>query len=368
MSSLTRLLASALVLTAALSCGGGDDDDSGPAVEDLPPLIVERLCAEIEDCFDARSLEQLYGKVGCKGRLMAQVEDGDFAALQDAVDDGRVKYDNAKLDACLNQLKGLGCDIATSRALNVDACDQVFRGTVERGDECVVDAECKGVSFCNMTDECPGQCSALLKAGDACEGNDNCENGLFCTKAKTCAAPARNGDACGVDVGGECAPGLACIGAKVDAGIPGGCRALSDVFTGKLDDACDYDTGKLCAKDLSCVARRNDDNTVSLKCEEPVGSGDACDFGAPSPCPDGEYCDADIRNGVVDGTCRALPKAGEECLTIAADAQCAAGLICDVDHRCHPVNRLGQPCVSDAGCASERCADDKCVKKNECDL
>jgi hypothetical protein len=365
MRSPTRLLASALVLTAALSCGG-DDDDSGPAVEDLPPLIVERLCAEIEDCFDAHSLQQLYGKAGCKGQLLAKAEDKDWAALEDAVDDGRVKYDSGKLDRCLDQIKGLGCDIATSRALNSDYCDQVFRGTVERGGECVVNAECKGVSFCKMTDKCPGKCSALLKAGDDCADNDDCENGLLCTKAKTCAAPAKDGDACGGDVGGECAPGLACIGAKEDPSTAGTCRALADVFTGKLDDDCDFDTGKLCRTGLSCVARSSG-GTVSLKCEEPVGSGDACHFGAPSPCPDGEYCDADIRAGVLDGKCRTLPKAGEECLTIAADSPCAAGSICDVDHRCHPVNRLGQPCVSDAGCASERCEDQKCVKKAECD-
>jgi hypothetical protein len=105
-----------------------------------------------------------------------------------------------------------------------------------------------------------------------------------------------------------------------------------------------------------------------LKCEEPVGSGEACHFGAPSPCPDGEYCDADIAKGTVDGQCRTLPKAGEACLTIAADTQCGAGLVCCVDQRCHPINRLGQPCVSDAGCSSGRCDAGKCVKKNQCDL
>jgi hypothetical protein len=67
---------------------------------------------------------------------------------------------------------------------------------------------------------------------------------------------------------------------------------------------------------------------------------------------------------VLDGNCRALPKAGETCLDF--DPPCSAGLICDVDQRCHPVNRLGQPCVSAEGCASERCEDEKCVKKNAC--
>jgi hypothetical protein len=366
MRSLTHLLASALVLTAALSCGGDDDGgDSGPAVEDLPPLLAERLCAEVEDCLDARSLAQLFGKSGCKARVLAQIEDGDFAAIQAAIEDDRVVYDGSKIDACLDQLEGLGCAFATVRALNQDACDQVFGGTVERGGECEIDAECEGVSFCKMTDKCPGTCAALLEAGDACDTNDQCENGLVCSADKQCAAPAAEGDACGGDVGGECAPGLACIGEKDDSA--GTCRALSDLFTGKLGDDCDYDTGKLCDADLSCVARR-DGTTVSLKCEQRVGSGQACHFGAPSPCPDGEYCDADISAGIVDGQCRALPKAGEACVTITTDAPCAAGLICDVDQRCHPVNRLGQPCASDQGCASDRCEDAKCVKKNACDL
>jgi hypothetical protein len=243
----------------------------------------------------------------------------------------------------------------------------VFKGTVKRGGDCAVDAECEGVSFCKLGDECPGKCSALLAAGDPCKKSDQCENGLMCTDDGTCAAPVAEGDACGGDVGGSCAPGMSCIGEDTETSKPGTCRATSDLFKAKLNDPCDYDSGMLCEADLSCIASRNG-VAVSLTCAERVGSGDACHFGAPTQCPDGEYCDADINTGVVEGQCHALPKAGDACVDIPGSGSCSAGLICDVDQKCHPVNRLGQPCVSDDGCASERCVSSKCAKKIECDL
>src|SRR4051812_43944887 len=98
MATRTCWMLSAAVLAAALASCGGDDDDSGPSVDDLPPLLAEHLCAEVEDCLDARSLTQLFGEAGCKARLLAQIEDGDFAATQSAIDAGRVKYDGSKID------------------------------------------------------------------------------------------------------------------------------------------------------------------------------------------------------------------------------------------------------------------------------
>ncbi len=66
------------------------------------------------------------------------------------------------------------------------------------------------------------------------------------------------------------------------------------------------------------------------------------------------------------GAGRDEPKAGGPCAAAAGSPDCGAGLSCDTDFLCHPVNRRGQPCVGDNGCASVTCKDGKCVRPEEC--
>jgi hypothetical protein len=99
---------------------------------------------------------------------------------------------------------------------------------------------------------------------------------------------------------------------------------------------------------------------------EPSGPGEACTFGVPTPCPVDEYCDVDLSAGVVDGVCTKLPRAGETCVSEAGVFGCAPGLFCDVDNHCHALNRLGQPCASDDGCASGVCDTGTCRRPESC--
>jgi hypothetical protein len=362
-------LIGAAALIALFGCGGGDDDDDaagGIAIDDLPAKLAERACAEVESCFDARSLEQLFGEDGCAERFAAQFEDGDFAHLKDAVEDGSVAYDEKQAQKCLDAIEGLGCDFGTTRLLGIGACDSTFEGKQKLGEPCNIDAECDGKTFCKHGAACPGECSALLGPSERCERDDACEDGLSCDDSDTCAAPVAEGKACGGDVAAECAPGLACIGADDDSA--GTCRALDAVFAGKLGDTCDFDSGMLCEGELSCVVDSITAGKPTLVCAERSASGAPCKFGAPAPCPSGEFCTADIAKGETEGTCTELPGAGDACVALTGAPACAPGLLCDGDKRCHPINRLGQPCVSDDGCASKHCVSGRCERPETCDL
>ena len=356
----------ALLLPLVSACGD-DAGGGGREFEELPPLVAESLCTEVEACLDPGSLATLFGADGCVERLTAQIDDSDFVYLQDAIEAGRIEYDGRRIDACLAQISGIGCGFATTRVFDDAACRSAFGGSAQEGDDCTVDAECTGAAFCDL-DSCPGTCTARLSAGDPCQEDDQCEDGLSCGDEGTCSAPVAAGDPCGGGVAGSCAPGLFCVGEDEDAGTSGTCRDVDELFRADLGDDCDFDRGELCAEGLSCVVMElGADGTLRLGCVEPSESGAACSFGVPSPCPGGEYCDANIAAGMVDGTCQPLPGAGERCVVLTGSQACEPGLVCEVDGRCHPVNRLGQPCASDQGCASGLCVAGNCERREACE-
>ena len=371
MNSMTARTWSAFAAVACFCVACGDDGaNAGPTIGELPTLYAQHLCPEVEACLDATSLRSVFGPEGCEPYLIAQVEDSNLPAVQAAVDQGRVRYAASKVQPCFDELVGIGCDFATSRAFDRKTCDQVFVGTIEIGAACDVDEECIGEAFCKRAKTCPGACHALLGPGAACEKDDQCEEGLTCSgSTNTCSANVLVGKPCGGTLAGDCAPGLACIGADEMTGAAGTCTEQSELFTGALGDRCDFDTGMLCKDGLSCIVESvAPGGATSLVCAEHVASKGACKFGAPSQCPAEEYCDADIKAGEIAGNCLPLPKVGERCVSLAASPPCASGLRCDTDMLCHPLARLGQACVSDLGCASKRCAKDVCQRPEVCKL
>jgi len=352
-------------LMLLFACGGGADSKANsPTVSEFIAMLPEQLCSAIESCISDNEVLLNAAKIdGCPEKLRAELEDGTFAGVQDAIDAGRVKYDGAAVSAYLDDLAAIGCGLPTTR-LATGACGKVFVGTIDKGGDCDLNQECSGLSFCDKSNACPGSCTPLLKAGDDCEDDDQCGDGMQCSDSRmVCETPAHQGDTCGGSVGADCELPLSCIGEDDQTGAAGNCRSANEVFVGNKGDACDFDTGMLCKSGLSCVVMLNG-NTVNYECHTPYASGAACNFGAPSPCPDGEYCDANISAGQVDGRCTPLPKAGEVC----ANGNCADDLQCDTDGKCHPINRLGQPCVSDDGCSSGHCENGACVEPEHCML
>jgi hypothetical protein len=358
-----------LALLVAWSCGGDDEADSEPTLDELPHLLVTTLCPELESCLGETATQRVFGEGGCAERLTIQLEDGDFAATQAAVEAGRVRYDGSKVQACLATIEGIGCGFQTRRTLLSDACNEVLEGSVELGGDCALDEDCAGVAFCKRDgNSCPGECSALLGAGETCSEDDDCAEGLACrNQTMRCEAPGRLGEPCGRVADANCAAGLACIGGDAAAGQAGECGDTEELFAAQLGEDCDLEEQVLCADDLACAVVLPLGTAPRFRCMARVQIGDDCTFGAPSQCPIGAYCnDVGLAAGDLEGVCAALPGKGETC-NVGVDGQCADSLICESDGLCHAVGRLGDDCISDEGCASTHC-DGTCKRPPSCSL
>jgi hypothetical protein len=72
-------------------------------------------------------------------------------------------------------------------------------------------------------------------------------------------------------------------------------------------------------------------------------------------CKDG-YCD--------NGTCKALPKAGEAC---TPDPGCSKDMRCDPNAlRCAAYGEAGDDCTDDGACFSGMCSEGKCITPGRC--
>jgi hypothetical protein len=356
-------LCAALLLACASNAGSG-----GPAPSELPNLFAGYLCVEVENCFDSATIYTQYGKAGCQARLKAELEDSEFKYLLDAINAGRVRYDASAAQGCLDKIQGLGCSFETTRVLKQPPCDRAFQGSVKLGGNCAVNADCVGASFCKLGDSCPGICTRQQKAGASCEKNDQCEQGLTCARNGTCTEPSKRGKSCGGGVAAQCAADLECIDADSAQHKAGTCKGPGDLLVGQLGEACDPTSNRLCVDGLSCAAQNTSNAIPSFACAKPAEADAPCQFGLPTPCPDDQYCDADLSMGQFSGTCRDLPAAGEACTNTLGARACTPGLECDSDQQCHPANRLGQPCVSNRGCAGGSCVSGKCQRPKGCKL
>lgn len=363
-----------LLLLASGSCGGDDSDGSpGPSIDEIPTILAQVFCEQLVACVGQETVDRYFGPSGCMERTRASLEDGDFPYLVDAIDTGRVTYDPEHVYSCVAKIAELGCNLQSTRFMILSPCDEVLRGNLEQGAGCSVDIECSGAAFCNMRGGCPGTCTTLLTEGEECEESDDCRNGLVCSEVGgTCNAQAGPDEACDDAAGKRCRLGLACVGVDGGAGQGGTCKTEREILDGKKGDSCNAGTGDLCDEGLSCAASGSLLSPV-WTCVASVGSGEPCTLAAPTQCPEGEYCagtSIEPGSASLEGTCTALPGAGEACAEDPSDPNggCAAGLFCETDNKCHPVNRLGEPCVSDDGCANDNCKEGVCVRPKQCKL
>lgn len=364
----TWLVCAAVLLSACgkhTSSGGG----SGPAIEDLPNMLGPAVCDEITQCVKGTFLASLVGGANCEAQATASLEDKSIIELSAANTAGTVKYHGDKVDACLAGIKTISCGVTTQRLKDLPGCADVFQGTIALGKDCDIDDACTGDAYCKKatTSTCPGKCTALGAKGDTCTTDDECQNHLTCANDGTCQTPGVAGAACGMTGVPDCQLGFICTGANKTKMTAGKCKAYADVFAGKAGEVCDLSGGKLCADGLSCIAMIMG-TSASFQCAAKVAAGAACNYGLPSQCPSGQYCNADIAMGKLTGTCSALPKAGEACLSSGFDSSCASGLTCGSDGNCRKFGRLGDACKDNSDCASDHCDAMKCAKPAQCKI
>lgn len=325
---------------ALLALSGCDDDGEGApqTIDEMMGRFTEMVCELEVAC------ELTPDMATCL--LTQRIDESELAALKGAIAAGRINYEAAKADACLDSLEPYyapsNCTQSSRAGLETsisDACQSVLIGTVTAGGACLIDAECADDGICEQTDLtcnqqcCPGTCVARpapVPVGGSCatlQPNQSCAFGSYCSPTATggaavCTAPsAVEGSACTTIFG--CASPLFC---DLDPAIGAGtCRRAATSgapcsIAGYSYMACD-DIRETCNRAIGTCVRR-------------TAVGEPCEANR-ADCVGYAIC--------VGTTCVAHPKPGEACTLNAAP-------ICRGIYRCSTETNTCEVPPSDGSC------------------
>ena len=200
-----------------LACLGGCGQvspagDSVP-LDQAPRQIAETVCPKAYDCCTATELmgNKMAGtdEPSCEAMTEAAFHD-QLAAVQASQQQGRSRYDGAKLLACLSYIRSSTCQMlgTTNHFSGIPGCDNFVQPLVDDGGECTAEWECVGGACQN------GHCAELPAAGGMCL-ESKCAAGAACNAPNdTCVATTSDGASCtlgtecpsGVCTGGTCSP------------------------------------------------------------------------------------------------------------------------------------------------------------------
>jgi len=143
MIRLTKLVFAFSFVAGVAACGGGGGDLS--ASEAIHESIT-RTCEKAFECeaeFDGGgfiTFEELYGTSVDDCITMFEAASADLEA---SVEAGRIAYDSADAEACLDGTDFGTCQMFFERTYQTPAaCDTTFVGTVPEGGECVTSDDC----------------------------------------------------------------------------------------------------------------------------------------------------------------------------------------------------------------------------------
>lgn len=246
----------------------------------------------------------------------------DSPSLPAAVREGIVRYDEDAAQSCVDALASLSCNV-TEQLDALDACDDVYEGTLADGAACGFDLECTSGSCATQSCPdacCPGRCRAARPLPDIDEACSTfCVDGAYCGVDSLCHASLPKGAAC--DGSTICAYGLYCAGAST--GGSGVCEPMPDD-----GEPCDGPCAEHGSRCLDAVC-------------QPAGlAGDAC--ATDEDCSDFYSCNSDQR-------CGSFPGIGMECLGwCSGDAYCNARV-------CVAKEPNGTGCINNNNCTSNFC-------------
>jgi hypothetical protein len=218
-----------------------------------------------------------------------------------------------------------------------------------------------GEAYCAADTACPGSCQPRSGAGSACTRDTVCTDGLHCTGGH-CTAPGGAGTSCQGATGIDCAGGLICSGGSATAA--GTCRAVGDVFSAAMGASCSVGEGRFCMPGLSCVVMSATSQTCAAG---GLAIGETCHLALPDQCAAGTFCSgADFATGHLDGTCAALPTAGQACAMQLTGQHCADGFHCNTMMVCAAVHETGGSCSEPADCIDGHCVGGTCTSPGYC--
>lgn len=328
---------------------GGDADASTEADAGLTPAqtiaavcerVHERICAGLVACscpLDVRGLDP----ATCARTRADECIAGISPRITPDLEAGRVIATEAALTACADAIDAMAAECKTAPDSLPAECRLLFTDVAALGAPCNVTGG--GLLYCaGGAGVCaPGPndrivCTALPGGGGQCLG-ELCATGFVCNGG-TCVAPVAEDSACSAPF--VCADDLVCNTATLTCEAPGStgatCVATEDCAIGLYceEGACTQGValGGECRNTRTCGADRACLRAPETRvCTDPVGLGDACEFGT---------CTAPLVCGEA-GLCVALPVEDEPCLL----GECAAGLACeDLTQTCQPLPGEGETC------------------------
>ncbi len=390
-----RKIVSMAWCVALVGCGGGGDMNNNPAPDmtmlpDLAPAgpaspldfnnaLGVVYCDNDVLCGYVSAAQKTACEMAVAGNHMTYPDSYDYG---DAVTKGRLTYDPAAAQACIDAWKKAGCSPDQQQVAGA-VCAKVYSPAVAVGGTCLAYAECIG-GDCKGSQQqgCTGICTAWLKTGDTCDPNNdvcdpsigscdgtstkcleythlggncdntNCDNTTFClgdpapaptdggtddagaAPPATCRGPGKVGDLCQVYFYGNdtCSPELYCD----DTVTPNVCATQKDA-----GGACG--SYAACKDGLDCVGLDFDQNsmmTILGKCGAYLDVGGTCDPSlTESGCPFDDSCDMTSKKCALRGL------AGSDC---SADYYCIANYYCDVMNMCSKEDAFGSACTPPA--------------------
>src|SRR5512141_188473 len=129
-----------LMALGTAACGSDRAGASTIGLAELPPKLASALCAAYENCYGPVFSLFLNGS-DCTTVTERRIQNGSFPRLQSSIDQGKVRYDGAEVQACLDSIAGRTCAELLER--DTPECLGALDGTVELGGACELDEECK---------------------------------------------------------------------------------------------------------------------------------------------------------------------------------------------------------------------------------
>jgi hypothetical protein len=337
------------------------------SVSEVPHYLAKYTCYAFEECSPSLS-EIVFGANDCIGLLTTRFEQAMRANLEAAVDAGTMKFDDSKFDTCLGKIKALGC--AALDNVYISACESAIGGTVELGEGCAFDGECKGDAYCKYEGSCPGTCSTREAVGNPCRDDTECEAGDKCYGG-VCTPRLQAGEACTKDDVG-CRSGYVC---GPDAGSGRTCIAVGTLFSAPAGESCNILQTQFCEAGSYCAVTAVALDGATQSCIQQAESGGSCYFSYPDQCPGDQYCaETDVKASppVIAGNCRPLPTQNQPCSGVDQIGRaCAPEHVCvptAAGSVCHKLQMNGNTCETSADCYSDNCSGGYCVQKGDCEV
>jgi len=256
----------ALIAVLGVVVGCGDDGVSvGTNEDNFCDEIADVVCHNIYQCCTESEIESYLDLSEPRTELQCREDvarrcDRQAPDIRDSLAAGRVQFDAARLNDCLNAVvapDGTCSQVVTELPWKEACAEAPWVGTVQTMGTCFFNHDCAGYpdSFCGPDQKCKakptagfpcgtgcasdyycvsttGTCAQKGTAGAPCAGTNHCAKDLYCdfnaTPSPVCAAKQGGGAACRDD--------LACLSSDC---VPGQCMGQSAGFTCFDDSDCD---------------------------------------------------------------------------------------------------------------------------------